>query len=318
MSNINVFEFSPAAPETKHVASVCGIHVSPSGPYIHLFEIEENAGGLVSENILTAAKAARDYFFPNHGLSDINWQFVKGPWITPVTFNEKNGLCTKITFQNGSVHDGIRFNRMLRGSVENYETMIGNKSVIETFAQGDKLYEGGSREFYPVLTPDAPGGNLYYKATFDSDHMRNDFEIIIADSTKVRALWERQSTTLEQTLCTLKKTWEEVNKETWATGYDAILHQSSRETSAQHLRGSIIGRAIEMPYISYGLNRERPLQFSNGRHRLFNPINCGAPFVPVEMYKTEGTEIFKEICGWKIGAAKIAYPNMVAKLDRFD
>ena len=88
---------------------------------------------------------------------------------------------------------------------------------------------------------------------------------------------------------------EDIRKTKWGSGYDAVLLSSPLEDSLTHIFINNATMPTEMAQISFGRGE---IAFLNGRHRLFNAINAGAPFVPVEIAAENGKSAFQKAFEW--------------------
>ncbi len=300
MTFIPSFIFAPPSDDGKYRESLCALHIDMNeGPQIHIFDIQENKGAVATQNILGVAMAVRDAFLPLHGLKDIKWQLVKGAIKTPVQFYEQNGLCYRIDFKDSGPNEGILFNRLTTNPLSEYLEKSKQKGIKETFAQSSSLYRGGLLSIYPVHVPQDEAAYIYLRQVYTSPHMRDGWKVVIADAQKVLELWRSQTKDLETTLKNLGLTWKKAIETEWTTGEDPILLNMSLASSLENLRGHRLTVKHELPHLNYRPEFDMPLSHTNGRHRLFNMINCGAPFVPLEMEATANTELFKERFGWR-------------------
>ncbi len=304
------FEFGAA--DGGQPASYCGVHIDNGGarPRVSLFEIAENDGANVQSNILQAALAVRNKHLPGHRMDAIDWTLTHLMWHSAVEFTEQNGLVTGIHLPHGML-----LSAPIRQSIKDYEAKMEDGRYLDT----DGFIKTSPITTHPVYVPDHAGKCVFAKRAYTSGALEGQYESVLADSQKLAHIWKAQTIPLERQLRQLKTSWDEVTKQSWASGYDAILHNLPKEQNIGHIWGTSFKDQIEMPYVHFNPDRETPFAFSNGRHRLWNAISAGAPYVALEMCSGRDTDIFKSIAGWKpesVPAVDTAIPLAYPKYAR--
>ena len=281
----------------KQVDSTCGIVIGGTNkrPSIHLFEISENEGVPISGNIFQGCREIRDRIFPGVQMDNIDWRLTKSLYDTPIKFSERNGWITKVSLERG-----MDMGNYFKMPISDYEEALNDRAGLEYNLTGGRDFSGNPLTLYPVALPKHPDGYMLFKRNYEVPHMVDDYEVVLASSEKLLSAWKRQTGSFEPLLEKFNLSSEdELRQQNWATGYDSVLLSSPVKDSLEHMWGQDSENAPDMPHLSFGRYTDHTLGFVNGRHRLFNAMNAGAPYVPVELHRDEDVRYFKDRFQWK-------------------
>lgn len=159
------------------------------GGAIHLFSISENQGGpLIAENLMTVTKAVLSRT-SNQSLADVKWTFTDHERTTAFAFTTAGGQPYKLDVADMHAFD---LEKNLRGgkfSLETYATKYKGLPPDYTAAPVMALrYPEVPRTVYCVPCDAAKDGTFYCEPAFmNTDHMRDDYEYIVADTKKLLA-----------------------------------------------------------------------------------------------------------------------------------
>lgn len=285
------------------VESSCGVRHSAQGGKvsIHLFEIAGNKGVPIGDNLFQGCAAIRDRLYPDTKLQDIDWRLTSGVHDTNVRFEEQGAYVTAIHLEHA-----VPFGGHFKNTVKQYQESLEDPDGFEASQTGGRSFIGGEPlTIYPLLLPDHPDGFVLFKHTKGYEDPDYPKTVVLADSRKLLSLWKSHTDDLGRVLKSFNMSAEDIRKTSWGNGYDAVLLSSPLQDSVEHTDGQSASSMYELPEISYDAAQNK-IGFSNGRHRLFNAINAGAAFVPLEMYESEETRLFQEKCGWKAGVTPLS------------
>lgn len=300
---IDLITFDAQERDGEMIESVCGIIVTAGAdkPHIHLFEIEENTGVPISGNIFQGCSAIRDQLFPDLRLQDIEWRLTKSIFDTKVEFEEVQGWPISVRLD----HE-IDFGPYHKFPTASYENALSSPHGFEDYLTSGYGFRGRPPlHIVPVPLEAHPLGYMLFKREREGDAYDNKVRLVLADAQKIHDFWRDQAGNIDPLCKKFNISYEQIKKVSWGTGYDAVLLSCSLDSSIRYLNNQSATRMKDMTYISYSGDE---LSFINGRHRLFNAINAGAPFVPVEIDIRSGFDKFKEKFEWKPSNKQLGSP----------
>lgn len=261
--------------------------------HVHLMDVYENAGPELHDNLVAVCRDIRDQYQPEAKLSEISWRLTAGIEDSEFSIKERGGIVTRIDFEHG-------FRMLHKPPFSQYEEAFEDERGFDAALTSGHGYMGGSSvTLVPVTLPHKNGATQFFKCRDSAE------DVVIADSAKLLAAWKAQTPSLAKTVKNLGSSEESIRKAKWGSGYDAVLLSSPLEDSLRHIFINNAAFAADMAKISFNTKRGmEPIAFSNGRHRLFNAINAGAPFVPVEIPAEDGREAFKKAFEWDPNAPR--------------
>lgn len=295
---IDLITFDAQERDGRLIESVCGIIVSAGTdkPHVHLFEIEENTGVPISGNIFQGCSAIRDQLFPDLRLQDIEWRLTKSIFDTKIRFEEVQGWPVSVQLD----HE-IDFGASFKFPLSSYENALLSADGFEHYlTSGHGFSERPPLHIVPVPLNAHPRGYMLFKREREGDAYGNMVRVVLADAQKIHSFWRDQAGEPKS----LSKGFN-YNYRQQDTGDDSVLLNCSLESSLQYLNNQSATRMKDMTYISFS---DGELSFINGRHRLFNAINAGAPFVPVEIDIHSGFDKFTEKFEWKPSNKQLGSP----------
>lgn len=260
----------------RHRDLICGLHVTMEEGrlHAHLLDVAENTGPALGDHLAAMCRDIRDAFAPEAALSDISWRMTAGIEDSVFRIKEKSGMVTRIDFDHA-------FKVFHRPPIAVYQAAFADEDGFDAAITSGYGFMGGSPvTIVPVTLPHKNNDIQFFRNTGAAE------TVVIADSKRLLAAWKAQTPLLQDTLRALKLDEAGVRATKWGSGYDAVLLSSPLQDSLAHIFKNSVGSPLAMAAVSY--DPEHGLSFSNGRHRLFNAINAGAPFVPVEVSGSVG------------------------------
>jgi hypothetical protein len=269
---------------TRYPDLVYGISTSFAGDklQVHLMDVYENAGPELTDHLVSVCRDVRDQYQPDAKLSDITWRLTSGIEDSNFTVQERGSLATRIDFEHG-------FRLFHKPPFSTYEKAFADPRGFDAAMTSGHGYMCGDPEtIVPLTLPHMNNQTQFFKSNATDD-------VVIADSARLLAAWKRQTPSLERTLRGLDLDEKDARKTGWASGYDAVLLSSPLEDSLKHIFINNATMPTDMAQMSFGRGE---IAFLNGRQRLFNAINAGAKFVPVEIAAENGRSAFKKAFEW--------------------
>ena len=264
---------------------VYGISTSFAGDrlQVHLMDVYENAGPELTDHLVAVCRDVRDQYQPGAKLSDISWRLTSGIEDSNFTIQERGNLATRIDFEHG-------FHLFHKPPFSSYEkAFVDPRGFDAAMTSGHGYMCGDPVTIVPLMLPHKNNQTQYFKSRNAGD------DIVIGDSAKLLSAWKEQTPPLPKVLHSLNISEQDIRKTKWGSGYDAVLLSSPLEDSLTHIFINNATMPTEMAQISFGRGE---IAFLNGRHRLFNAINAGAPFVPVEIAAENGKSAFQKAFEW--------------------
>lgn len=251
---------------------------------VHLMDVEENDGPELFDHLAATCRDVRDQLQADTKLSDITWRLTAGIEDSEFKIQERGNIVTRMDFEHG-------FRMLNKLPFSDYENAFASEQGFDAeLTSGHGYMWDNPVTIVPVTLPHKNNATQFFKNGYSPD------DVVIADSAKLLDAWKKQTTPLPKLLRSLKASEEDIRNTTWGSGYDAVLLSSPLEDSLKHIFINKAAMPMEMAKISF--DAERGIAFSNGRHRLFNAINAGAPFVPVEIADEDGKKAFKDAFEW--------------------
>jgi len=276
MSNIELIDFDIVNKQGQVAASTCGFMLSErqGKPFIELFEVKENDGLYVVDNLFKAAPAIQRLLLPEHHITQIDWQITNGIYQSQVSFEETHGHVYKATFHDGFVNSAQHFSRPLEHYTEAMESPDGFESNM---TGGQNLIRGTATSFIAVPVPFHSNEEVYFKR-YDESKINGGYETILVKPNAFIKDWVKEN-----------------------SRSDRYIFTSNLETAVRYMRSdSLKEHTLDMAYMGY--NEALGMGFVNGRHRTANVATLGAPYLPLDVSIVGDPEqiiSFKEKYEWQ-------------------
>lgn len=280
----------------KENEAFCGVVAEHHGarPCLHLLELAENKATPLNEMFLQGCQSLRDQFFPHLGMNQIDWTYTNGICHSDISFEEQGGAVTRIHL-NGNHLGGRGFKLPLKF----YNDALASPDGFEhELTSGHGFIRGGVSDIYPVPVSGVPQNTLYFKP--------NQYEgmtTILVDAKKFVAAWREQESAYIRKHTAAKdhgqgKAQRLMNLFTRAHDnssvsdadlegriHDFKLFESSVARSREEIwKNTSPDRPMPTAFLNYDpANPHGAIAFMNGRHRVFNTANLGAPYMAVEV-----------------------------------
>lgn len=281
----------------KENEAFCGVVAEQHGarPCLHILELAENKAAPLNESFLQGCQALRDQFFPHLGMGQIDWTYTNGICHSDVSFEEHAGAVTKINL-NGNHLGGRNFKLPQKF----YNDALASPDGFEhELTSGHGFIRGGVSDIYPVPVAGVPNNTLYFKP--------NQYEgmtTVLVDAKKFVAAWREQEASHIRKH-TAAKEQEGRGPSRMLRGLFARAHDNMPEADPDldgrihdfKLFDSSVARSRDaiwkntspehpMPTAFLNFDPANPhgaIAFLNGRHRVFNTANLGAPYIAIEV-----------------------------------
>ncbi len=299
-----------------------GIHYVEGGqkPKIHLFTVRGDEfkceGDPVSldRSIYKVCSGIVEDYFSGKKINDFDWELTAAGGHTKLNFEEKNGWITGVRCTNAFP----LYQSSFAYGIKDYEEALEDPdNFLHILSEGHpKGFENHPEYLVIVPLPLHPDGHIILETGL-STYKSDKYEVVFADAQKLRDLiigqeMKKRSASFDDLI--------RIYEDEPLKGDDVAFppFHSTIEESIKHLNPGL-GYPGEIAIANFstdgafddedwgeGLDWRRDnewmlserIGFQNGRHRTFNMINTGAPFIPILMGKSLGTEMFKERYGW--------------------
>ncbi len=253
MISINLYSFC------SERNSTCGFHISQKNgkPLIDLFEIKENSGDLLGNNLPFACKNFLAEVLPGQKLDDVFWRYTCGIHQSELKFHEHAEWIYQIDLSHSDL-GGKYFKRPLSFYEE---ALNSNEGFAACLTGGPPLPQYGPSKLFVIPVREHPNKILYFKPNYSDE---NSYRPIMVDTEKFMSAW-------------IQEYQNEGNF------FPTYAHESSLEKSIEYLpEGPDIDYPMEIACLSYGGPGSK-FNFINGMHRTINLAKTGAPFIPIEI-----------------------------------
>jgi hypothetical protein len=290
-------------PSAKTVEGNCNlfIELKDGRPLIHVIATEQHDGDSILKNGPFIFDNILKQFFPEHSLHDVAWTYTNGPYHSDVVFDGTGNITTGMTVtnhfatQNHTSYYQKDYQAEYQSAIDSGEDFSAALKRIHGSAQGYPL----KRIIVPI--PLHPQKFLCLKSDYgDVPHMKDDFEVVFADTSKLIDLWTRQSEPKiggRQDLTGHLKSLFGQKSQNPRSQEDLDLIATTVAKSILHVRPEL-GYPNVPAFASFS-SENSEIGFNNGRHRTANLARLGAPFIPIEMYKGPDTNSFKSLFEWR-------------------
>lgn len=290
MTGIQIITFD------KENEAFCGVVAEQHGarPCLHILELAENKAAPLNQTFLQGCQSLRDQFFPHLGMDQIDWTYTNGICHSDISFEEQAGAVAKITL-NGNHLGGRNFKTPLKF----YNDALACPDGFEHgMTSGHGFIRGGVSEIYPVPVSGIPNDTLYFKP-----NQYDGMTTVLVDAKKFVAAWREQessyirkhSSAKEQrgnAASTLRSLFTRAHDNTPEIGadlesriHDFKLFESSIARSREEIwKNTRLENPMPTAFLNFDpANPNGAISFSNGRHRVFNAANLGAPYIAVDV-----------------------------------
>lgn len=234
-------------------------HSSGERPRISLFEIKENSGAILSQNLFDILPALRDRHFPGTALSEIDFDLTNGFSKSSISVSEIEGGVTRLDFESGYIDGRMRFD-----TIESYNQALLSLDGFESaITEGRGFNSAQPRSFLSIDLPSHAQGR-YFMETLHSTGANANTELIFVDAEAFVADWRAT----------------ELGNQGNAHP-DAYLFNSDLETASRNMWSDNFDPDVMHSVSELGTGDE--LRFINGRHRAANLATLGARVIPVEV-----------------------------------
>ncbi len=265
---------------------------------IDLFSIDKKNFNHFIYNAPTICQKIIEQIGLGISIHDVEWTYTAAPVCSKLEFEALNGLAVKMKFDNGEVANTYFGNQPL----DYYEKALNDSREFKVVLQ-EKFPNSLINTYEPIIKYLAHTPGLSKKIHFLERPYKNlpfsDYPVVLIDTKSFIDYWKYQcGFYMLQRIKTLFR--GKVNSVSIKDD-DRELLKSSKKTSSKY----IIPR--EMANVGYiNINIENRLRFTNGRHRVVNLANAGAPFIPIQTTKEE-LKAIRELFEWE--PAKNFNPN---------
>ena len=303
MTGIQIITFD------KENEAFCGVVAEQHGarPCLHILELAENKAAPLNQTFLQGCQSLRDQFFPHLGMDQIDWTYTNGICHSDISFEEQAGAVTKITL-NGNHLGGRNFKTPLKF----YNDALASPDGFEHgMTSGHGFIRGGVSEIYPVPVAGIPNNTLYFKP-----NQYNGMTTVLVDAKKFVTAWreqelshirkhtaakEQQSSTasrLKSIFTRAHDNMHEIDPDLDNRIQDFKLFESSVARSREEIwKNTSLENPMPTAFLNFDpANPNGAIAFSNGRHRVFNMANLGAPYIAVEV--NGNVDAFREKFAW--------------------
>ncbi|MDB5491263.1 MAG: hypothetical protein JWO78_1112 [Micavibrio sp.] len=268
----------------------CGVALSRRNeqPYIHVFEIRENDGGLLNACLADGLKTIRDQFCPGTSLGDIDWKYTNGIYHSDIKLEEQGGILTRMHLSSNELG---RVNSKI--SLQHYQDALKSPDGFEDkMSSGHGFVRGQKNTIFPIRLGGEDRDKVIYFASNNYDGMTP----VLVDAAKFLHAWRQQeerflkpaSPRANKTIGLLRSLFSSASENTSddeGRRHDLALFQSTKEKSRKEIWNNTSPQhPIEAAFINFNANQpEDCIAFSNGRHRTFNMANLAASYVLIDV-----------------------------------
>lgn len=265
--DIERFDFFPT--HSPEVATTVGINIQKKFGLttVNLFALKENKGAPIATNIWGIANAISKEVLLGERIDDLNWTLTSRSGTSALKFSTINGQPYKLDISDKTVfsHEEYDFNRL---PLETYIAESKKSRRFEIDGRPETIF------CVPCAHPEAKDGVFYCRPAFyEADHMRDDYEFILADTRKIVELLKKDAPDmLEHSARNLK----------------------GGSSAEEWLRSTEIDYPRDMGHWTY--SREFGLNFSSGQAALIKVAdNLNLPYFPIAIAKASGGRNIEEL-----------------------
>lgn len=290
----------------KDTESFCGVvaeHHGARRPCLHILELAENKGTPLNEAFLQGCQALRDHFYPHLGMDQIDWTYTNGICHSDMSFEQQNGIVTKIDL-NGTHLGGRNFKLPLKF----YNDALASPDGFEhALTSGHGFIRGGVSAVYPVPVAGVPNNTLYFKP-----NQYDGMTTILVDAKKFVSAWRDQEETyirkhsalqahdgsrknvLTRLFTRAHDNAQQADPDLDGRIQDFKLFESTKSRSREEIwKNTSPEHPMPTAFLNFDpADPNGAIAFTNGRHRVFNAANLGAPYIAMEI--SGNVESFRE------------------------
>lgn len=330
MSNFEIISFRGIDENNHFLQLQTGLRIQDrnSRPHIHLFllpggDVPFMGQDLLKYNLPYCCESIIEKKLPTVKMQDVSWTYSKGAFHNDFVFNTHHQQIKSISFSNSmALHYGVAFD------VERYQKCLNDARGFEKATlngESESRYIGAPEERLVIPVPYHPAQYVMMKQ--ESDNHR----IVYANPEQFIKFWFQQTLRQQkvQNLTQLKAKYLENAKRMNGDSNPIAPFHTTFEDSVSYIRpaggypypdfpaqvsylppqnASSDTRNSLKNYFKLFVQNKNPtlpqsnleeIGFTNGRHRILNLYNCGAPFLPFSMYICDNTNAFEEKYGWQ-------------------
>lgn len=163
-------------------------------PTAHMFSIAENQGGtLIGDRLWGVTQAILDEKLFGYSHDDVKWTFTERERTTNMTFSTLNDAPYMLHVEDTHALDLERTLRDGKFTLETYATKYeGLPPDYTALPVRERRYPDVPKTLYCVPCAAAKDGVFYCAPSYlNTDHMRDDYEFIVADTAKLLAALQK-------------------------------------------------------------------------------------------------------------------------------